>query len=118
MRILRLLPHLLDFPKMSIVITQYCVSIEPWFEIPVRSLTEPDQVYRVLVPWPDDQADDLICECKSFLYRGHCRHQQEAFDSLCRWVSNEGPEEQTPEQHREHVCPRCGAPTISEAEFD
>lgn len=104
--------------KMSIVMTQHCVSAEPWFEIQVPSASEKGKVYRVLVPWPDDQINDLTCECKGFIHRGHCHHQEIAFESICRWTSREGLEEQTPEQYREHICPRCGEETISEAEFE
>ena len=103
---------------MSIVMTQRCVSAEPWYEIQVPSGSDPDRVYTVLVPWPDDGVEDLMCECKGFVYRGRCSHQDEAFEILCRWTSAEGPEKQTKEQRREHVCPRCGEPTISEAEFE
>lgn len=98
--------------------TQQCVSAEPWFEIQVPSVSEEGKVYRVLVAWPDNEADDLLCECKSFIYRGHCSHQIIAFKTLCRWRSEEGPEEQTMEQRRKHICPRCGDETISEAEFE
>lgn len=98
--------------------TQRCVSAEPWFEVHVPSASDESKEYRVLVPWPDDQADDLTCECMSFVHRGHCHHQQEAFDSLCRWTSVDGPEEQTKEQRHNHICPRCKDETIGEAEFE
>jgi|ERR1017187_9968474 hypothetical protein len=96
---------------------QHCVSAEPWFEISIGSHTTPGVEYRVKVAWPDDTQDELICECESFLYRGRCRHQQEAFGILCRWHQLEGPEEQTPAQAREHICPRCGDETIKETEY-
>lgn len=103
---------------MSIVMTQRCLSAEPWFEMYVPSATEQGKEYRVLVPWPDDQENDLTCECMSFIHRGHCHHQEEAFESLCRWTSVDGPEEQTREQRRNHICPRCGGETKGEAEFE
>jgi hypothetical protein len=103
---------------MSIIVTQRCVSTDPWFEIKVSSATEKDKEYRILVPWPDDEVDDLTCECLSFVHRGWCHHQEEAFDSLCRWASIQGPEEQTRDQRHNHICPRCGNETISEAEFE
>lgn len=109
---------MLDFAGMSIVMTQRCISAEPWFEVQVPSASEEDKFYRVLVPWPDDGVDDLTCECQSFIFRGHCRHQEQAFESVCRWTSEEGPEEQTSVQRREHICPRCGRETISEAAFE
>jgi len=98
--------------------TQQCLSAEPWFEILVPSASEKNKEYRVLVAWPDDEVNDLTCECLSFIHRGHCHHQQEAFDSLCRWTSLKGPEKQTREQQRNHVCPRCGYQTVVEAEFE
>lgn len=103
--------------QMSIVMVQRCLSAEPWFEMSIPS-SESDKEYRVLVPWPDDEIDDLTCECMSFIHRGWCRHQGEAFESLCRWTSIEGPEKQTSEQRKDHVCPRCGGETISDAEFE
>jgi hypothetical protein len=113
-----LLPAVIDLPSMSIVMTQRCLSAEPWFEMYVPSATEQGKEYRVLVPWPDDEVDDLACECMSFIHRGHCHHQEEAFESLCRWTSVEGPEKQTRDQRRNHICPRCGGETKGEAEFE
>jgi hypothetical protein len=84
----------------------------------IASASEDDKEYRVLVPWPDDKAEDLTCECMSFVHRGHCRHQQEAFDLLCRWTSVDGPEEQTNTQSRHQECPRCGEQTILQVEFE
>jgi hypothetical protein len=103
---------------MSIITTQRCLSAEPWFELYIPSSTEPQKKYRVLVPWPDDTVNDLTCECLSFVHRGHCHHQQEAFDALCRWTSIDGPEEQTFEQRHNHICPRCGGETLMEAEYE
>ena len=103
---------------MSIITTQRCVSTEPWFEIDVQSASDETKSYRVLVPWPNDEVDDLTCECLSFIHRGHCHHQEEAFDSLCRWTSVNGPEEQTQDQYHNHICPRCENETIYEAAFE
>lgn len=98
--------------------TQHCVSADPWFEVFVPSASEENKEYRVLVAWPNDEMDDLTCECLSFIHRGQCHHQQAAFDSLCRWTSIDGPEEQTSDQRHHHICPRCGDETITEAEFE
>jgi len=84
----------------------------------VPSASDEGKEYRVLVPWPDDGIEDLTCECLSFIHRGHCHHQQDAFDALCRWTSADGPEEQTKEQYRAQVCPRCGEQTILQAEYE
>jgi len=96
---------------MRVVEVQTCVSAEPWFEMRVESASEPGKSYRVLVAWPDDQAEDLICECPGWMFRNECRHQAIAFEALCRWSSETGPEEQTKAQKRSHTCPRCGGPT-------
>jgi hypothetical protein len=102
----------------DLVQVQHCVSAEPWFELTIGSHSHPDVEYRVKVAWPDDTMDELICECESYLYRGRCRHQQEAFAILCRWHQLEGPETQTVEQLKNRICPRCGDETIRVSEYD
>lgn len=99
------------------VINQKCISAEPWFKIYIPSATDSQKIYKVLVPWPDDDVKDLTCECMSFIHRGHCRHQDEAFENLCRWMSTEGPEIQTLHQRKNHICPRCGSTTKDDIEL-
>lgn len=102
---------------MSLIMTQRCLSAEPWFVVEVLSQLKEGVVYKVLVPYPDDPIDELTCECPGFVFRGACRHQDEVFETLCRWTSVEGPEAQTVDQRRKHICPRCGGETKSEAEW-
>jgi hypothetical protein len=102
---------------MGLVKRQHCLSSEPWFELEVPSHTTPGKTYQVLVPYPEDTADEMICSCEGFKYRGRCSHQQEAYDMLCRWTEAAGPEEQTPEQAHDYICPRCGGPTERTTEW-
>jgi hypothetical protein len=81
-----------------------------WNVITVPSNSERDKHYEVLI-MDAANSDDIICECPSYLYRGHCRHQVEAVNKLCLWVASMGPEEQTKEQYKNEICPRCVGPT-------
>jgi hypothetical protein len=103
---------------MRVVEVQTCVSAHPWFEMSIPSKTEAGKSYRVLVPWPDDGVEDLTCECQGFIFRGRCHHQDEAFEQLCRWSSETGPEEQTKEQAKSRTCPRCGGPTTRDLFYE
>lgn len=68
----------------------------------------------MVCPW--DVVQECICECPGYLHHGHCKHQFEAFNSLCRWNEIDGPEEQSSEQKKNKVCPRCGGITKYELE--
>lgn len=71
--------------------------------------------YIVLVaPWGEPR--DNICECKGYVFRGTCKHQVIAMRKVCRWNELEGPEEQSAQQAKNKVCPRCGGPTKYELE--
>ncbi len=102
---------------VDLVQVQHCVSAEPWFEVYIPSQTTEGVEYRIMVPYPEDPAEELICECPGFNYRGYCVHQELAYAMLCRWHELDGPEQQTPEQAHDHVCPRCGDETIKESEY-
>lgn len=87
---------------------QVCPTTQEWEEYEVPSNSD-DGVYVVAVPDPyRPNGDENICECKSYEYRGHCRHQQEIHDALCLW--EEGVSEEPP--RADGVCPRCGQETI------
>jgi uncharacterized Zn finger protein len=51
------------------------------------------------------------CTCPGFTYRGKCKHVAAAREKICGWRADVGPEEQTPQQEMEAVCPRCGTTT-------
>jgi hypothetical protein len=84
-------------------------------EVQVRSASDPNQTYLVLFQTPDETP---ICECEGYKFRGTCKHQTLAQGALCKWSSLTGPEEQTPEQRRDKVCPRCGGPTEWRMDWD
>lgn len=75
----------------------------------IESHTNPDLVYEVIVLDPFNP-DEAICECEGYKFRGHCPHQQEAFDQLCSWKTDP-LKPQTPAQRRHHICPLCGSQT-------
>lgn len=65
-------------------------------------------------PWGEVSA--YVCECKGYVHRGTCRHQQEAYDHLCDWTEvRDGRYTelmQTDEQKLRGICPQCGGPTM------
>ncbi len=90
----------------SIKPVQECRSLEGWMPVIVASASNPDKKYTVLVnPWGDPE--DNVCECRGFQYRGSCRHLKEAVEEVCGWNETEGTEQQTPEQRKAMICPRC-----------
>lgn len=94
---------------------QSCRSNEGWVPIRVAS-SKPPLDYTVLVPPWGQNPRECICECTGYTYHGHCRHQEIAFENLCRWDAlngNEkrGPKEQTQAQQEMKICPACGGPT-------
>lgn len=102
---------------MRLTQRQHCVSSEPWFGQDIPSQTTKGVTYRVYSPYPDDVQEELTCECQGFIFRGWCVHQQLAFENLCRWTETDGPEEQTPHERRNKICPRCGDETIKATEL-
>lgn len=94
---------------MDIKPFQSCKTNEGW--VPVQVASESQNLdYTVMVcPW--GTARESICECPGYTYRGQCKHQQIALDSLCRWDELTGPEAQTEFQKKTNTCPRCGGPT-------
>jgi hypothetical protein len=95
---------------MSIKSTHRCAQVGDWNTITVPSQSEKGKYYEVLIMGATD-LDEVICECQSYHYRGQCKHQIEALDRLCSWSSNIGPEQQTEEEYKHKICPRCGQPT-------
>lgn len=88
-----------------------CRTLEGWFPLEIQSGSDPDVNYVVHVnPW--GRSEKNICECKSYLYRGRCKHQKIAHQQICGWNEVEGPEEATPEQRAARECPRCGGPAM------
>lgn len=92
---------------------QACLSHRMWFPIPVSSSSD-DMTYVVWVsPWGKMQEN--ICECKGYLYRSHCRHQEKAQELLCDWSELSGTE-QTDLERKSKICPACAGPTRWEVE--
>lgn len=67
-------------------------------------------------PWGIDAEN--ICECKSYVYRGSCKHQVIAHQQICRWNERDGLEVQAVSQEKSKTCPRCGGPTRIQIEVD
>lgn len=84
--------------------------MDGWFPVPVASSSSPEVQYVVHVnPW--GPASENVCECKAYIFRGHCRHQDIASESLCAWQEGISKEVQTDMQRNMMQCPRCGKAT-------
>lgn len=96
---------------------QVCKSNEGWVPVLVASETQ-NMDYTVMVcPW--GIVKECICECPGYTFRSHCKHQQIAFEKVCRWSSVGGcSEAQTEQQEEMKVCPRCGGHTKWELDFE
>lgn len=93
---------------------QACIKGVGWQPVEVPS-SSGDETYVVLVnPW--GITHENLCHCQGYIYRGHCRHQQIAADSVCRWSELRAPDSQTRQQHKDRICPSCGGPTKYEIE--
>src|SRR5689334_18276109 len=96
---------------------QSCMSNAGWVPVNVMSSDPHKPDYVVLVcPW--GTANESICDCPGYSYRGSCRHQQIALESLCRWDELVGPEAQTEFHVKSNTCPRCGGKTKWEFTVD
>lgn len=92
-------------------VVHQCMTTVGWTPIVIASHTRENVKYTVHCnPW--GRASEYICECPSYVMRGHCRHQAEAQEKLCSWLELVGPEKQRPEQRKLGQCPRCGGPTL------
>jgi anaerobic ribonucleoside-triphosphate reductase len=90
---------------MNIIPAMQCCSLDGWYPYPVQSETDEDKSYVVHVnPWAN-RSEQNVCECKSYHYRGYCKHH-------CGWNEIEGPEQPTDEQRTSRICPRCGEPAM------
>jgi ribosomal protein S27AE len=97
---------------MAIVPAMQCASLGGWYPLEIQSASDPDVHYAVHVnPWAN-RHEQHMCECKSYQYRGRCRHQIAAHDLHCGWNEVEGPEEATELEKKNRECPRCGGPTM------
>ncbi len=94
---------------------QVCTTRLGWQPVQVPSQSEPGKNHLVSVNL-DIAFGQWVCDCKGFLYRGRCNHQIMAVDYVCFW--QEGDEEQTPEERRARVCPRCMKRTRWEVVID
>ena len=93
---------------MNIIPTLQCRSLDGWYPHEAQSASDEDTRYVVHVnPWAN-RSEQHVCECRSYHYRGRCRHQGEAHAAHCGWNDAEGPEHATDEQKRDRKCPRCG----------
>ncbi len=97
---------------LSIVPALQCNSLNGWYPARIASASDPDRQYVVHVnPWAN-RSEQHVCECKSYQYRGHCKHQKEAHLNHCGWNAIEGPEEPLvdPAEGVLKECPRCHGP--------
>jgi hypothetical protein len=98
---------------------QRCESTEPFFVQQIPSESKPGWVYEVHSIFPLDDAEEYVCGCPAFRYRGYCKHQQMAWYDRCLWTEEEdGHEEQTQEQKDKLICPRCGQKTLKDEIID
>lgn len=97
---------------MELKAIQVCYSTEGWSPVRVDSHSNPDQQHMVLVN-PYVTLREFVCDCPGFLYRGECRHQEEALQQTCWWPIRPGVNtvEQTAKQQRDKRCPVCDGPT-------
>lgn len=99
--------------KYQLIPYQACRSTEGWSPVKVVSSTG-EATYTVLVsPWA---VNESMCECKSYLYRGICKHQGIAAARVCGWTELSDPQQQNKQERTEKVCPKCGGPTRWEVE--
>ena len=104
-------------PRVDITSVQECLNDGYMTEVIVRSHTDRDRLYTVLVQTPDE-TQEVICECEGYVFRGYCKHQKQAMEALCKWTEKIGPEAQTNEQRKDKICPRCGGPTEWRMDWD
>lgn len=98
---------------LKLVPYQACRSAEAWTPVPVPS-SDGERMYTVFVsPWAIHES---ICECKGYLFRGRCQHQDTAARRVCGWSELSNPQQQTPEERKEKICPKCGGSTRWEVE--
>ncbi len=70
-----------------------------------------DGKYLVSLPPWDRHENEIICSCPGYTFRGYCRHQRQALESLCAWNAKDFQTQQTPEQRSAFICPSCFGPT-------
>ena len=63
-------------------------------------------MYSINIATPGDPPNTWVCTCPGFQFRGYCKHIGQIV--LCLWDEVEGPEEQTNQQRKDQICPRCG----------
>lgn len=100
--------------EMIIAAVQQCRSLDGWQVVSIASHSG-DGYYVVHAnPWGEVSA--YVCECKGYLYRGECRHQEAAAEHICGWseiVDNSYTElMQTEPQKSRGICPQCGGRTM------
>lgn len=94
-------------PAVNLQAFQSCRSNEGWQAVRVQSDSDDKIVYTVLVsPW---RANESICDCPGYLFRGSCKHLKRASDDVCRWTG-------APGEPRHDACPTCGGPLKYEVE--
>lgn len=98
---------------MKLVPYQTCRSTEGWYPVRVASSSGEGHYVVLVSPW---SAQESICECKSYLYRGRCKHQDEAARRVCGWSELEHPQQQTDDERKMKICPKCGGATRWEVE--
>lgn len=87
--------------------TYQCPSLLPWHKVRIGSHTRDNVYYDVLIPLPDDDAKEYICQCLGFQFKGQCSHQREAWQQFCGYETTEPT----------ILCPLCGSPLIQSLEY-
>jgi len=97
---------------MNIIPALQCRSLDGWYPAQIQSSSDEDTRYVVHVnPWAN-RSEQHVCECKSYHYRGRCKHQAEAHKLIVAGMRWKVQKRQLTNTKRNKICPRCGGPAM------